>query len=237
MPLSNSELEGLLRSPSRLRMLTDEDLMVALRSGCNDALAVLFERHSALVQGKVRAILRNDSAAEDIVCKVFLDAFRAVNQFDPYPGNVQIMLLRCAYPRIMNCRRDLREAELEELQLLEDEIIGKPIGKALKNIRIQTGLSIDEAAKGVESAGIDPKHMSRALGLAIKQSREESRMSRTELSRKTGFPLGKVIRLERGLADSLPITEFVRISCAMGVRPEVLADRFHEFHHNIREAQ
>jgi RNA polymerase sigma-70 factor (ECF subfamily) len=215
-------------------MLTDEDLMVALRSGCNDALAVLFERHSALVQGKVRAILQDDRTAEDIVCKVFLDAFRAVNQFDPYPGNVQIMLLRCAYLRIMNCRRDLREAELEEFQLLEDEIIGKPIGKALTNIRIQTGLSIDEATEGVKATHIDRKQMSRALGLAIKQSREELRMSRRELSRKTGLPLGKIIELERGLADALPITEFIRISYALGISPEVLGDRFDEFHRNIR---
>lgn len=33
MPLSNSELAGLLCSPSRLRALDDEDLLAALRSG------------------------------------------------------------------------------------------------------------------------------------------------------------------------------------------------------------
>lgn len=233
MPLSNSELEGLLRSPSRLRMLTDEDLMVALRSGCNDALAVLFERHSALVLRRVRAIVQDDSAAEDIVREVFLDAFRAVNQFDPHRGNFQLRLLHYAYQRIINQRKDLQETELKELQLLEDGIIGKPIGKTLRDIRIQKGLSIDEAVEGVESANIDPKHMSRALGLAIKQSREERHMSRGELSRKTGFPLGKIIKLERGLTDCLPITEFIRISYALGMSPEVLGDRFDEFHRNI----
>ncbi len=49
MPLSDDELAASLCFPSRLRALTDEDLMAALRMGCNDALAVLFERHSALV--------------------------------------------------------------------------------------------------------------------------------------------------------------------------------------------
>ena len=41
------DLASLICSPSRLRTLTDADLMEALCAGCNDALAVLFERHSA----------------------------------------------------------------------------------------------------------------------------------------------------------------------------------------------
>ena len=49
MSLTNDELAALVCSPCRLRALTDAELMDALRSGCNDALATLFERHSALV--------------------------------------------------------------------------------------------------------------------------------------------------------------------------------------------
>jgi hypothetical protein len=57
MPLSDEELTVAFLSPSRLRTFTDEDLMSALRMGCNSALAVLFERHSALVFRIARAIL------------------------------------------------------------------------------------------------------------------------------------------------------------------------------------
>ena len=39
MSLSDDELAALFLSPSRLQMLSDEDLMAALRMGCNDALA------------------------------------------------------------------------------------------------------------------------------------------------------------------------------------------------------
>lgn len=237
MSLLNSELESFLCSPSRLRALNDEDLVVALRSGCNDALAVLFERHSPLVLQRTRAILENDSAAEEIVREVFLDTFREVNEFNPYSGNLQVWLLQHAYGRIMNRRKDLQETGLTELELLENEAIGKFFGKMLKDIRIQKGLSIDEAVEGVRAANIDPKQMSRALGLAIKQSREERHVSRRELSRKTGFPLGKIIRLERGLADTLPITEFIRISYALGMSSEVLWHRFDKFYDNIRGVQ
>ena len=85
MSLLNSELEGFLCSPSRLRALNDEDLAVALRSGCNDALAILFERHSPLVLQRVRAILQDDSAADEIVHKVFLDFYQTVNRSVPPP--------------------------------------------------------------------------------------------------------------------------------------------------------
>jgi len=232
MLLSNSSLEEFIYCPSRLRSLNDEDLVAAFRAGCNDALAVLFERHGALVLRRARSILLDDSAAEDIVREVFMDAFQAVNKFNPSGGNLQLRLLQYAYARIMKQRKDLQGPHLKELLLLEDEIIRKPVGKTLKDIRRQKGLSIDEALEGVRAADIDLKQLSRALGLAIKQSREERHMSRRELSRKTGFPLGRIIRLEGGVAGGLPVTEFIRISFALEMSPEILAARFHEFHRN-----
>jgi len=81
MALSEGDLANLIRSPSRLRTFTDEDLMAALCAGCNDALAVLFERHSPLVFRSARVILRDDGEAEETVQRVFLDIFRARSQF------------------------------------------------------------------------------------------------------------------------------------------------------------
>lgn len=233
MSLLNSELEGFLRSPSRLRTLSDDDLVVALRSGCNDALAVLFERHSPAVLQRIRAILQDDTAADEIVRKVFLDFSRTVNRFTPYAAQFEIRLLQCAYPRIMRQGKDLRETELKELELLENEIITRPFCNMLKHARIQKGLSIDEAVERANAADIDPRKLLRAVGLAIKQSREEHNMSRSELSRKTGLSLDKIIGLERGLGDPPLITEFIRISCALGMNPEALNDRVNEFHQNI----
>jgi RNA polymerase sigma-70 factor (ECF subfamily) len=107
MPLSDEELAAAFLSPSRLRTLTDEDLMAALRIGCNDALAVLFERHSALVFRIARAILRDDGEAEETVQRVFLDVFKAVNQFNPDRGTFKTWLLQYAYHRSINRRQHL----------------------------------------------------------------------------------------------------------------------------------
>ena len=58
MSLTNDELTALVCSPSRLRALTDAELMNALRSGCNDA------------------------EVEATVGRVFADIFRAKDEFN-----------------------------------------------------------------------------------------------------------------------------------------------------------
>ena len=233
MSLLNSELETLICSPSRLRTLDDEDLVAALRSGCNDALAVLFERHSLAVLQRIHAILRDDTAADEIVREAFLDFCRAVNRFTPDVGEFQVRLLQSAYPRIVRRAKDLQQTELKELELLEKEIITRPFCNMLKHARIQKGLSIDEAVERANATDVNPTKPLRAVGLAIKQTREERHMSRGELSRKTGLPLRKIISLERGLGKPPLITEFIRISCALGMNPEALDDRVNQLHRNI----
>jgi RNA polymerase sigma-70 factor (ECF subfamily) len=120
MPLSDEELAAAFLSPARLRILTDEDLMAALRIGCNDALAVLFERHSPLVFRIARAILRDDGEAEETVQRVFLDVYKATNQFNPDRGTFKTWLLQYAYHRTINRRQHLESnrfysrAELDE---------------------------------------------------------------------------------------------------------------------------
>lgn len=98
MSLTNDELAVLLCSPSRLRTLNDAELMDALCSGCNDALAILFDRHRALVLQIARAAFSNDDEAEETVQRVFLDVFRAASQFNPGLGSFKAWLLKCAEP-------------------------------------------------------------------------------------------------------------------------------------------
>jgi RNA polymerase sigma-70 factor, ECF subfamily len=120
MPLSDEKLATLFLSPSRLRILTDEDLMQALRMGCNDALAVLFERHSALVFRIARAILHDDGEAEETVQKVFLDIFRAVNQFNPGRGNFKTWMLQYAHHRSIDRRQHLQANRFYSRDELDD---------------------------------------------------------------------------------------------------------------------
>jgi RNA polymerase sigma-70 factor, ECF subfamily len=122
MSLSDDELAALFLTPSRLRTLPDEDLMVALRMGCNDALAVLFERHSALVFRIARAILHDDGEAEETVQRVYLDIFRAVNQFNVDRGSFKTWLLQYAYHRSIDRRQHLQSNRFYSRYELDDQL-------------------------------------------------------------------------------------------------------------------
>ena len=94
-------------SQSPLELLADEALVEHLQSGGADALTVLFERHSPLLFGIARRILRNGAEAEDAVQQVFLDVFRSIQQYDPKKAQFKTWLLMFGYQRILNCRRRL----------------------------------------------------------------------------------------------------------------------------------
>jgi RNA polymerase sigma-70 factor (ECF subfamily) len=89
----------------RHKLQSDEALARLLQDGNTDALTVLFERHSALLFGIARRILRNDAEAEDTVQQIFLDVFRSIHQFDPEKASFKSWLLMFAYQRAFNFRR------------------------------------------------------------------------------------------------------------------------------------
>src|SRR5260370_19852827 len=118
--LTKDELIALVRSPSRVRALEDADLMTVLCAGCNDALAVLFERHSPLVFRTARVILRDDGEAEETVQRVFVDIFRARSQFNCNRGTFTTWLLQYAYHRSFDRRAHLQANHFYDLSEFDD---------------------------------------------------------------------------------------------------------------------
>jgi len=123
-PESSDSLEGLPPSVLWTDLLyslrSDEDLADALRNGSGDALTVLFKRHSRIVFGVARRILRHDAEAEDCVQQIFIDVFRSISQFDRNKASFKTWLLLFAYNRTLNRRRSLISAGISSTQSLED---------------------------------------------------------------------------------------------------------------------
>ena len=110
-------------SPPRLRMLSDAELSVALLSGCNDALAILFERYSRLVFHIARNIVKDEGEAEETVQQVFFDLFRAIRQFRPELGSFKTWLLQFAYHRSINRREHLSANRFYTSEELDETIL------------------------------------------------------------------------------------------------------------------
>lgn len=99
---------------------SDEELAAQLRTGDTDALTTLFKRHNHLVFGVARRILRDRTEAEDVVQQIFLDVFRAIEQFDAAKGSFKTWLLMFSYHRALNRRRAMISAHFFETDSFEE---------------------------------------------------------------------------------------------------------------------
>jgi RNA polymerase sigma-70 factor, ECF subfamily len=115
----------------RQRLLSDEALVERLQNGNADALTVLFQRHSPLLFGIARRILRNGADAEDVIQQVFLDIFRSIQQFDPKKGEFKTWLLMFGYQRILNCRRSLASRRFFDTDSF-DELLPELIQESMR---------------------------------------------------------------------------------------------------------
>jgi RNA polymerase sigma-70 factor, ECF subfamily len=104
-----------------LAKLTDDQLMAYLSLGCNDALAVLFDRYHRLVFSIALRIVRDNGEAEDVVQNVFLDIFRSVGQFNPAKGNAKVWMLQYAYHRALNRRRYLNARNFYSQESIDEK--------------------------------------------------------------------------------------------------------------------
>jgi transcriptional regulator with XRE-family HTH domain len=98
-----------------------------------------------------------------------------------------------------------------------DEAILKALGEAIRDIRLEKGLSLEEADALLQEAqqqNLYPR-LYRALGIVVRQLREKQNMSRAQLSSASGLRVRFISQLERGSVTSATITQIVRL--AMGL--------------------
>jgi len=91
-----------------LRSLADEVVIAHLQAGHGDALGVLFDRYHRLVLHVALKILRDVGEAEDVMQNVFMEIYKVAAQFDPVRGTTKMWILRYAYHRSMNRRKQLQ---------------------------------------------------------------------------------------------------------------------------------
>ena len=119
-PLRTFEHAARPPSYSDLERLSDEQLMASLRAGCNDALAVLFDRYHRLVFSIAMKIVRDQAEAEDVMQNVFLEIFRSVAQFDPSKGTTRVWMLQYAYHRAISRKQYLKARSFYSQENFED---------------------------------------------------------------------------------------------------------------------
>jgi len=107
--------------------LTDLELVARVRSGDRQAMEPLMRRHNRSLYRTARAILRDDTEAEDAVQDAYVQAFRNLEAFRGESAFSTWIVRIAANEALMRRRRNVRRSEVipinhENGELLMDEI-------------------------------------------------------------------------------------------------------------------
>jgi RNA polymerase sigma-70 factor, ECF subfamily len=102
----------------RLGRLADEDLMGLVAATDPDALAAIYDRHSAAVYSLAYRIVGRRSAADDVCQEAFLVVWRSAGRYDPALGSVRSWLLTITHHRAIDVIR--RATRHEERQVADE---------------------------------------------------------------------------------------------------------------------
>lgn len=163
-----------VRQPPNLR--DDAALIARLRAGDENAMADLYDRYSGIVYGVALRVLRDTTAAEDLLQEVFLQLWRTPQAFQADRGRLAPWLAVIARNRAIDMLRK---------RPLEDDIAELPIstGVDLENVAARR-LAVEKVRGVLE--GLPPEQR-QSLEMAFFEG-----LTHTEIAAKTGDPLGTV---------------------------------------------
>lgn len=162
----------------------DTALVSAMRLGSEDALAQLYDRYSPVVYSVALRVLGDTGAAEDLLQEVFMQLWRNPGAFDSSRGNLGPWLAVIARNRAIDVLRKRRpETDITDVVVsVERDMAGEADRTRMM-----------EKVRGL--LGTMPSLQRAALEMAYFEG-----LSHTEISAKTGEPLGTIkTRIRTGL--------------------------------------
>lgn len=158
----------------------DADLARDLQRGDPEAVEALYDRYGRMAFGLAYRIMKETSAAEDIVQEAFVSAWTNARGFDPSRGNLRGWLLTIvrnrAIDRLRSGRRTRQEAPLESA----NQIAGS--GDTLEAVTLSAERK--EIRDGVAAL---PDEQRRTLELGYFDG-----LTHVEIADRMGVPLGTV---------------------------------------------
>ena len=161
----------------------DLELIERMRTGDEQALAVLYDRYELTVRTQVLRVVDGPMDAEDVVEEVFWQAWRSADRFDGSRGDVGTWLRTMARSRALDRRRATTRAR--EVELADDD--GVADLEAIAPSADEVLVDGERAAVVRRALQALPEEQRRALELAYYEG-----LSQTEVAERTGIPLGTV---------------------------------------------
>ena len=173
-----------MSSATHNQEVNDAALVLALRSGNQDAMAQLYDRYSSVVYAVALRVLKDTGAAEDVLQEIFMQLWRNPGAFDSSRGNLAPWLAVIARNRAVDAVRKRRpQAELEEVTLSVSPDLASEAYRGRVAEKVRSALKLM------------PEAQRSALEMAYFEG-----YSHSEIASKTGEPLGTIkTRIRNGL--------------------------------------
>ena len=157
---------------------TDEDasLLALVQSGDEQAIATLFDRYSRLVYSVALRVLRDPTAAEDVMQEVFMQIWRQPDAFTAARGSLGGWLAIVARNRSIDVLRRKRPCTS-----IDDVPLASPLNLANE---AEQALLMERARGAIQKL---PREQRKSLELAFFDG-----LTHTEIAEITGDPLGTV---------------------------------------------
>ncbi|MSQ35849.1 MAG: sigma-70 family RNA polymerase sigma factor [Dehalococcoidia bacterium] len=164
---------------------TDDELMSALMLGELAALERLYDRYASLVFSVSLRVLYDRQLAEDVTQEVFLRLWRRPQSYDPERGRLLSWLMSVTRNRAIDERRQLtRRSRSEQYQ----EPLHEPVREPNVLDDPQVALALTELRRIVRGAmSALPPAQREVIELGYFGG-----LTQTEISARTGVPLGTV---------------------------------------------
>jgi RNA polymerase sigma-70 factor, ECF subfamily len=173
-----------LSSAELQRGSADVSLVSAIRSGDENAMALLYDRYSSIVYAVALRVLGDTGGAEDVLQEVFMQLWRNPGVFDSSRGNLGAWLAVIARNRAIDgLRRRHPETNIADVIVsVEPDLAGHAERtRAMQKVR--------------GALGAMPPAQRSALEMAYFEG-----LTHTEIAAKTGEPLGTIkTRIRTGL--------------------------------------
>jgi RNA polymerase sigma-70 factor (ECF subfamily) len=166
---------------TQISSLPDESVMVRIKAGEGDALAVLFRRYQRLVFSVAMKILRDLGEAEDLTQTVFMEVYRQAASYDSAKGTPKCWILKIAYHHSLNRRQHLKIRSFYSAQEISEV-------EELLPLFDSSDMNISEKKRLIEQALATLNSNQReVLKLAFFEG-----LSMVEIAEKTGVSFGNV---------------------------------------------
>lgn len=106
---------------------SDVELMVAVASGDQNALATIYDRYAGLLLAVGERMLGAGRIAEDVMQDVFIEVWQRAYQYDPKRGTVRAWLLLRMRSRCIDAARSCAESRKAQLDAREPVSTDQPI--------------------------------------------------------------------------------------------------------------